>query len=517
MFTQQIKKLFCLTFLVLCGCRTVATAIPTFFSSTPEPIVTAAKLVTPTAMTIPTFEEAECTFEIPEGFKPHCGYLVVPEDRSQLGGRTIRLHVAIFESTNPNSMPDPVIHLAGGPGASALNNVRYILMKGGKEIMEQRDYILFDQRGTELSDPFLYCLPYDEYLWDAHEQNLSLAEYNAGALPILDACLKDWQSLGINLAAYNSVENAADVDDLRSVLGYEKVNLYGTSYGTRLALNVMRDYPEGIRSVIIDSVFPPQANLDLEIAASAFRSLQKVFQACAEDEYCAGEYGDIEAKFYAVIEKLEATPVQLEVYGPYRDNPYMVYLDGDLFIDTIFVGLYSMISIADIPYFIQAAYVEAYPKLSEPVGGAIGSPLSTGLFWSTTCGEEIPFEIGAPETVESAAVPVVLREHFSARYAIDVCSLWNVPTAAAIENQAVSSDIPTLVLSGSYDPVTPPHEAQLAAETLSQHYYYEFSNQTHGVMRSTPCALQMGLAFLADPLHAPDSSCMNEPESLEFH
>jgi len=281
-------------------------------------------------------------------------------------------------------------------------------------------------------------------------------------------------------------------------------------------LNVMRDYPAGIRSVILDSVFPLQANLDLDLPANATRALQKVFQACAGDEYCAGQYGDIEAKFYAVIERLEAAPVPLEVYGPYRQQPYLVFLDGDLFIDAIFVALYSMVSIADIPYFIQGAYAEMYDQLAEPVGGAIGNPTSTGLFWSATCGEEIPFEIGVPETPETAAVPGVLREHFSAQYAFDVCTHWNVPPAAASENQAVASSIPTLVFSGSYDPVTPPHWAELAAQSLSRHYYFEFPNLTHGVMRSDPCPLDMALAFLGDPLQAPDASCMNEPTAVEF-
>ena len=509
MLLPYIKKLFCTTVLLLVGCSRPTTAIPIPFVPTHAP-------VTPTTETIPAFEEADCVFEIPEGFQPRCGYLVVPEDRSKPDGRTIRLHVAIFESANPNPALDPVFHLIGGPGSSALNNAQWILMRGGAEILEQRDYILFDQRGTQYSEPYLYCLPYDEYLWDAHEHNMSLAEYYAGALPILNACLENWRSQGINLTAYNSVENAADVNDLRLALGYEQVNLYGISYGTRLALNVMRDYPEGVRSVIIDSVFPPQANLDLDIDANAFRSLQEVYQSCASNDACASQYGDIETKFYKVINHLEATPVQLEVYGPYREQPYAVYLDGDLFIDTIFGALYSMVSIADIPHFIQAAYEESYAKLSEPVGGAIGSPLSAGLFWSTTCAEEVPFEIGAQETSESAAVHILLHEHFTEQYAFNVCTLWDVPPAASKENEAVISDIPTLVFSGRYDPVTPPRWGQLAVETLSHHFYYEFPNLTHGVMRSNPCALQMGLAFLANPLDAPDSSCMNELGSVEF-
>jgi len=491
-----------LILLLITGCLPTA---PT----TPPP-------VSPTATPKPVFEEADCTFEIPEGFQPKCGYLIVPEDRSQPGGRKIRLHVAIFESTNPNPAPDPVIHLVGGPGGSALNFVHPIMERGGIEILKQRDYILFDQRGTQYSDPYLYCLPYDEYLWDARELNISFDEYQTGALPILGSCLADWKEQGISLAAFNSAENATDVHELRLALGYEQVNLYGISYGTRLALNIMRDHPEGIRSVIIDSVYPPQVNLDLEIAASANRSLQEVFRACASDASCAKKYGDIESKFYEVIDQLEGAPVQVETYGPYREQPYLVYLDGDLFIDVIFVALYSMVSIADIPRFIYAAHEGSYTELAEPVGRVIGISVSAGLFWSAMCVEEIPFEIGVPEIPELAGVPAILREHFTERYAFDVCEIWNVPPADPKENDAVDSDIPTLVFSGRFDPITPPHYAKLAAETLSHSYFYEFQALSHGVMRSNPCALQMGVAFLDDPFHAPDSSCMNELEGVEF-
>jgi pimeloyl-ACP methyl ester carboxylesterase len=525
--------------MLVAGCNSVeqVSATPVLSTST---IVPAVIEIMPTATNIPTiratptlelptatpepaiienspaFKPADCAFEIPEGFQPHCGYLTVPENRSQPDGGKIRLHVAIFESSNPDRAPDPVIHLAGGPGASALNNARWILANGGNEILEQRDYILFDQRGAQYSDPYLYCLPYDQYLWEAHEQNLSLDEYNAGALPKLASCLENWRKQGIDLAAYNSKENAADVNDLRLALGYEQINLYGTSYGTRLALTVMRDHPEGIRSVIIDSVYPPQVALDLELAANANRSLQVVFQACASDSFCSSNYGDIETKFYAVIDRLEDAPVKIETYGPYRDQPYRVYLDGDLFIDTIFGTLYSMSTIADIPRFIQAAFEETYAELTGPVGGAIGSPLSTALFWSTICEEEAPFEIYAQRPSESTPVPFPLRVHFIEQYTLNVCERWDVPPADPEENEALVSDIPTLLLSGMYDPITPPSWAELTAETLSHHYLYEFPNLSHGVMRSNSCALQMGLAFLDDPLLAPESICMNNLENVEF-
>ena len=426
-----IKKILLVSvlLLMLTACSTVPSS-PTSetTTSTLEPTNTPIPSTIMTATSspdyTPIFADADCAFEVPEGYQPKCGYLTIPEDRANPSGRKIRLHVAIFKSTNSNPATDPVIHLAGGPGASALIAAIPILRKGGSDILKQRDYILFDQRGTQYSDPYLYCLPYDEYLWDTHEQNLSLDEYNAGALSKLAACLDDWRNQGINLASYNSAESAADVNDLRLALGYDQVNLYGTSYGTRLALTVMRDYPEGIRSVIIDSVYPPQVAIDLELAVNANRSLQEVFQACTADDTCAGKYGDIEAKLYAIIDRLEVAPVRVETYGPYRDHPYTVYLDSDLFIDMIFGALYSMVSIAELPHFIDAAYKESYAELSEPICGAIGSPLSTGFFWSITCSDEVPFEIDAERPSESTNISPALNAHFTERYALDVCRLW---------------------------------------------------------------------------------------------
>jgi pimeloyl-ACP methyl ester carboxylesterase len=494
-----------------------ATATNPVWRPTTETSPSSAAALTPASAYTPTFEEADCAFKVPEGYQPRCGYLIVPEDRNDPQGRQIHLHVAILTNTGANPAPDPVIHLAGGPGSSALAAIQPILRKGGSDILKRRDYILFDQRGTQYSDPYLYCQPYDEYLWDAHELDISLDLYSAGGLPKLAACIEDWQAQGIDLAAYTSAESAADVNDLRVALGYDQVNLYGTSYGTRLALTVMRDHPEGLRSVILDSVYPPQVDLDLELAVNANRSLQQVFQACAANDACSGKYGDVEARFYEVIDRLEKAPVVIEAFGPYREHPYNIYLDGDLFVDAIFGSLYSMASIADIPRFIHAAYAGSYSELSEVVGGAIGSPLSTGLFWSVTCGEEVPFEIDAPRPPTWASVPLVLREHFTERYAFDVCAMWNSPPAGAIENEAVVSDVPTLLFSGRYDPITPPEWAEDTAQTLSVHYFYEFPNMAHGVMRSDPCALQMGLAFLNDPLHAPESSCMEEQEGIQFH
>ena len=464
----------------------------------------------------PAFEVNACPFEVPKGYDPICGTLTVPENRSQPEGRTIHLAVAIFKSYLPDPAPDAVIQLTGGPGSSALTNAAPIVRSStGNYILGRRDYILFDQRGVGYSEPNLYCQPYDEYLWNARERNISTSEYNAGALPLLEKCLADWRAQGIDLAAYNSVENAADVNDLRLALGYDQVNLYGTSYGSLLALTVMRHNPEGIRSVILDSVDPPQANVDLDLARHADRALELLFSGCAESASCAAQYGDLKTQFYATVDRLKANPVVVEVNGPYRSSPYKVYLDGDLFIDTIFAGLYSVDSLSDLPRLIQAAYDEHYSELSDPIGGgAIGSPLSTGMFWTIWCGEQVLFELNAGPLPEG--IPPQLSSHFSIQPLLGTCQLWNIPTVDPSENEPVSSDIPTLIFAGLHDPITPPDYTESVAETLSHHYYYLFPNRAHGVMRSDWCALRIGMDFLDDPSHEPETSCMHDLSDISF-
>ena len=196
---------------------------------------------------IPRFEAADCPFGSPANVTVHCGYLVVLEDRAQSGGATIRLAVAILKSDNPQPAGDPLIFLNGGPGAHALmdlprfvNNFRLLLVD------LNRDVIIFDQRGVGLSQPALECpelVP--SLIARAQGQALTLGEERAPYL----ACRDRWLSEGVNLAAYTTAESAADVNDLWRTLGYRQVNLYGISYGTVLAETVMRDYPDGIRSV----------------------------------------------------------------------------------------------------------------------------------------------------------------------------------------------------------------------------------------------------------------------------
>jgi Tol biopolymer transport system component/pimeloyl-ACP methyl ester carboxylesterase len=458
---------------------------------------------------VPLYEPAACQFDTPSGYEIACGYLTVPEDRSQPGGSQIRLHVAIFKSTSPNPEPDPVVHLVGGPGGSLLDAVDFYLRAGGDEILKKRDYVMFNQRGTHYAEPFLECPGRTALQWELAGQGLTLEERNRRELEFLLDCHDDLLAQGINLSAYNSAENAADVNDLRIALGYEQVNLYGISYGSRLALTVMRDHPQGVRSAIIDAVFPPQANLNQDITPHVHRALKAVFEDCAADTNCNQAHPDLEATFYQVVDELDANPVSLQL------SEGTVVVDGYAFVEAFFRLLYSTNAIPWIPLLIDQASQGEYPEESI-FAVPDRSTWGTGMHYSVWCREEAAFESQEGALALAAELPPVLGELFAGAYDWAVCASWQAGVADAIENEAVVSDVPTLVLSGRYDPVTPPAWGRLAAETLSNSFVYEFPDLAHGAMRSSRCALEIGLQFLDDPSAEPDTSCLAELGSPEF-
>jgi pimeloyl-ACP methyl ester carboxylesterase len=211
-----------------------------------------------------------------------CGYLVVPENRSQATGRTIRLFVATYPGPSPEKWPDPVVYLAGGPGDIPPWEVNELI---AADFIRDRDIVLMTQRGTWLSEPALTCASIDDF----DREHLGLRFYSEATkrahLAATEACHRELAATGADLSAYNSTESAADFADLRTVLGYAVWNVYGTSYGSYLAQTVMRDHPDGIRSVVLDSVLPTTYTVpaNWEITRSGFDNL---FQACAAEPAC---------------------------------------------------------------------------------------------------------------------------------------------------------------------------------------------------------------------------------------
>jgi len=488
------------------------------FTPTPEPTPR------PTRPHTSAFEPADCEFPTPVDVVVECGYLLVPEDRSQGGSgdpaQTIRLHVAIFPSPNPNPEPDPLIYLHGGPGAGVLQEIAFWYSEPFQYIIDQRDFIVFDQRGVGYSRPNLGCfdntLSFYESL--AEDQRLGLEEWQASHA---DTCYNSLIAMGIDLPGYTSAASAADIDDLRVALGYEQVNLYGSSYGSRLALTALRDLgPQGtIRSVILDSVYPLQVDLYAERAANAERALQAIFDACAADATCNADYGNVEARFYALIEALDAEPLTFKVTNPVTEKQQDLVVNGNRMIETFYRASYYSEWIAVIPRMIhemEAGGFELFAGATENLFW-LAYGIDQGAYFSVQCSEEAAFS--SPEAVDaaSAGVQPLLRAHFAAgtKAGLAACATWDTYPAAPDENQPVRSDVPTLILAGSYDPITPPAWSLAVAGDLENATYFEFSGG-HGVLYDHECAQVLAGDFVDDPSTLPSPACLGDLQELRF-
>lgn len=469
----------------------------------------------------PIFETAACQFEIPSGQDVECGYLTVPEDRSQPDGPTIRLHVAIFASRSANPSPDPVVYLSGGPGANALETVPLSFNTQFDAFLEDRDFIIVDQRGAGYSEPALDCPELIDLTYELLDEDPPLEEETTRTVDAFTECRERLVEEGANLSAYTSAENAADLADLRQALGYDEWNLYGISYGTRLALTIMRDHPEGIRSVILDSSYPLEISLYEELAANTDRAFNTLFEGCAADAACSEAFGDLSQAFYDLVDQLNAEPVTIPIMQPLSGEVYDMHTNGDILIDFLFQSLYATEVIPLLPKIIDNIASGDFSIFGRLMGAYLAEQeyLSTGMLYSVRCGEEVSFD--TPETLAGIADEYPRLSGYFMRNMWDqavftICDVWDVVEAEPIENEPVSSDIPTLVLAGEYDPITPPEWGQLVAANLSQSYYFQFPGVGHGASLSGECPLNVTLAFLDDPTSEPDASCISDMSGPAF-
>jgi pimeloyl-ACP methyl ester carboxylesterase len=466
------------------------------------------RVVAAPAENVPRFEPARCPIPTPLGVK--CGYLVVPEDRTQPDSQTIRLAVAILKSRSDAPAPDPVVHLTGGPGISTLEGV-----KGWRDhpFRETRDIILVEQRGTEHSEPWLACPEVDDALVENTGLALRAEEEIALEVEAAAECRDRLLAEGINLAAYNSAASAADLEDLRCVLGYDRWNLFGVSYGTRLILTIMRDYPEGIRSAILNSPFPPAADTYIELVPNTEQAFHALFADCEADPQCRATYPNLENTFYHGLEQVNAYPIPVSIRIP----PDEVQLTAKDLIAGMFQSLRSTETNALLPFVISRAY-EGDPDVLVPmVESSVPtfSAFSRGMLHSVECYEEAPFN--PPEAIQEAAqVRPILLDYLPIHFNLAICDVWPSGQAGTIETEPVHSDIPTLLMAGEYDPYTPPSWAELAAETLSNSYVYVFPGIGHGPINHSECAKSITQAFLDDPTTEPDASCLAEVQAPDF-
>ncbi len=492
---------------LLSACSPAVTVAPT---PAPTPLPTVAP--TPT-LAAARYEAAECEFQVPDGRQVDCGYLFVPEDRSQAGTSMIRLHVATVRTKNPHPAPDPVVYLDGGPGAHTLDSLDWYL-EMFQYLLVDRDLILFDQRGIGYSQPSLNCPEVEDQLYKDLAQNLTPQDEGEHRSKAAQACRDRLVQEGISLAAYTTTANAADVNDLRIALAYGEWNLYGASHGTRLALTISRDFPAGVRSMVLDSICPLQVDHYAQIAANAERALSVLFAQCAADASCDRAFPNLETVFYDLVAQVDANPVTLELTRPSTDQKYEMVVNGDRLTNAFFGLLYATEAIPQLPRLIYQLHGGGWEELPYWISWweFMNDGVSEGMWLSVECEEESPFS--SPDAIQAASASVrpCIRQAVYFEPSFEMCAIWPANVARAVENEPVVSDVPALILAGEYDPIHPPSWGRLASETLSQSQYVEFPGFGHGVLGARSygvhCSQQVVLAFLGSPGESIDVSCL---------
>ena len=464
----------------------------------------------------PRWQPGACGFKLGAGMVQgktvRCGYLVVPEDRSRPRGRQIRLAVAIFRTPSQNRLPDPLIFLQGGPGGRIVKDLGSIVnSQDALPLMGRHDLILIDQRGTGLSHPALNCWEVTNLQIRTLKQNLSPQRQVALENRAVQQCRRRLVRQ-VTLSAYATMADAADIADLRRALGYRAIDLYGVSYGTRIALTIMRSFPTGIRSVILDSVVTPRFNLLADQFQSEARLFNVLFRGCAQARSCNRTYPRLQSTFYSLIRRLNRKPVTITADDASSGKRYQVLVNGYGLSDLVWTTPYDSSLISQLPKMLSQVEHGTYSLLAR-IYGDIGfsfEDIDLGTYFSMDCGDDGDFTNSRQVAASVQALPALLRPYALTNGFgfLQECKIWNVPPAPATQRQPVTSSIPTLVLAGQYDLITPPANSQTVTKTLPHSYFFEFPGIGHAVRLSDPCPNTMTLAFLDDPTQKPDASCI---------
>ena len=473
----------------------------------------------------PHYEPSTCEYEMAEGDNVECGYLLVPEDRNNPDGTTIRVHILKFKAKSATPAPDPVILVPGGPGATMLF---YVWMMSesplGTALRTDRDILIIENRGSNMSEPAFYCPELEADV--AELAGLSMKEEIEWSAIALQECHARLTQEGHNLLLYGPLATAADIADLRLALGYHEVNVYGISWGTILTFYLLRDQPEGIRSAIIDGPMSPEINQAVNGLQIANHVLAAVFQSCADDTTCQAAYPDLEAVFYETLARLRNEPVTVTVQDE-AGQSYEVTIDDVKFANYVFgLGLFGG-DFARMPAGMMAIHNNDTESVAQGwLGFLAGRHGETGPgTWSSTSGilytdfcmqeratGNVADAIAAYSSVES--VPS-LRDWATLYFIEDFfghCDYWSdTPSPESGLGKPVASNVPTLMLVSKFDQFTPPYFTDAAIDRFSQGYRVELP-LSH-VVALDSCGAALIAQFVADPTQAPADSCIDEMQA----
>lgn len=421
----------------------------------------------------PAVHLEDCRISAGRGFpgvKARCAEIERPLDPDEPGGEKITLFVAVVAALTLEPAADPLLPIAGGPG-QASSEFYAAFAQAFEPIRRDRDIVLVDQRGTGKSSP-LTCP--DDIGDEIIEGQASLDETTAATRRCLEELPHDPRYFTTSVAV-------DDLEAVRRALGYPSVNVYGISYGTRVAQHYLRRYPEKTRTVILDGVVPPQVALGPGIAIEAQRALEAIFARCAEDESCNERFPDLDESFARLKEDLLRRPVSVDLPDPLTGQSRSLLFGHNELAGALRILSYHPNTVALIPLLVHEAAGGNYGPLAAQylmASRSLADSLSFGMHNAVVCTEDAPRFAGESidrDALEATYIGPVQLDAIEA-----MCGVWPAGTLHQGLQEPVTSDKPVLLLSGDADPITPPRFAELAAVNLPNSRHLTGLDQGHG-------------------------------------
>jgi len=438
--------------------------------------------------------------KVPSTTEPaRCGSLEVLENRSATSGRRIPIKVVVFPAKAANPAPDPLFIIAGGPGQSA-TEFAGLLIRDFAFAHEKRDVVFVDQRGTGGSNPLQCSLggSLDEIVH-------SVAIGVDADIPAVRACRQELEKRA-DLRFYTTPIAMDDLDAVRGALGYERINLWAASYGTRAALVYMRQYPSRVRSAILRAVGGVDLKLPVTVSADGQRALDRLFGACSMDPACRTAYPAAESSLRTVMARLKDTPVTIQALDPRTGTHGDVRVDDNVFGTTLFFLLFVADWSKEIPRIVHAAEAGDFKPFTAflPLSVLTAVPVHWGMRRSVLCSEDIPLTSEAE--VRSAAANTAVGDSSNIGL-LQSCREWPAGELPKGYSEPVKSDVPVLAISGEDDPVLPPHRAEDALTHLPNATHVIVPGAAHGP-NFPSCTTTLAKEFLeAASGKALDTSC----------
>lgn len=433
----------------------------------------------------------------------YCGTYEVFENRDTRQGRTLQLKMVVLPALGNDPRPDPLFFLAGGPGQGAAEMARP-LREMFRRVQADRDIVLVDQRGTGESHP-LECRSDDDSL-------AALNEPIETSMARLRKCLA---GLDADVRFYTTSIAMDDLNDVREYLGYDTINIYGGSYGTRAALVYLRRHEPTVRAVVLDGVAPTDMRLPLFMARDGQRALDRLLSDCEADEACRAKHPQLGARLRMLVTALNASPVSVRLTHPRTGIAEDVSVDGEFVVNVIFGALYSPLVSSLLPELIDRAERHDFQGLLAlaSIGESSGENMSIGMQLSVICAEDYP-RITKEQIDRESDGTVFGTQLLESR--LKACEFWPHGEVDAAFYEPVTSSVPVLVLSGELDPVTPPSWGEAVLPHLANARHIVVPATGHGTI-GTGCGMRLVRSFIdSASTQGLDTSCLEGLERPPF-